>query len=618
MKKYLSVILSLVMLLQCSLLFASAQDPMTGITFERMTTGSTDHPVGYYETAKRPDKMFRTYEAWVYIPKKIYSSRVGAILGNYQSFTKDQYVNFEIHQNGVPRLAFGDDAGNMYDYRFTDAKVPADKWTHVAIVYGTGTRNMQLYCYINGALKHKTDVNEWHEADMEIFDNALCLAGDYRALNEQAFRGILGDVAVFSDVRKPDEIASDYKNGVPLDDSELMMYFELSKAEPASFIPDKSGNGYDMPYYRFWLTEEEMEEIRAEDEFEYEYALAFLPDMQYMTQTNVTSLVNMYNWIVKEGKEKNIQYIIGLGDMTNSNSKKEWATITKQTDRLNGYIPYSLVPGNHDVLLNNKLELFNGAYAKKTGYYYQHVAANGGFFDKDSVRNTYLTFSVGEVNYIIINLDFGATGDILEWAGSVLEAHPDHRAILATHAYLNGDGTTLDPTDYGDATTYDKSFTSGEGMWENLVSKYANIDMIVCGHIHHDSAVVTPRVGDAGNTVYQILMDTQTTCKKLGGLGTVGLMYFTADGSRAKIEYYSTIFDKYFCESNKNIELVFEVPVEETSAIEETTAAPSTETQEITTAPAVDKKGCGAAILSSFVIIPALPLIFAKRKKEEH
>ena len=154
-------------------------------------------------------------------------------------------------------------------------------------------------------------------------------------------------------------------------------------------------------------------------------------------------------------------------------------------------------------------------------------------------------------------------------------------------------------------------------MWENLVSKYANIDMIVCGHIHHDSAVVTPRVGDAGNTVYQILMDTQTTCKKLGGLGTVGLMYFTADGSRAKIEYYSTIFDKYFCESNKNIELVFEVPVEETSAIEETTAAPSTETQEITTAPAVDKKGCGAAILSSFVIIPALPLIFAKRKKEE-
>ena len=617
MKKALSLFLSVLLLLQISLIYASSATSMSGITFERMKTNGVEHPVGYYETDKRPDKMFRTYEAWVYVPKSIHSSRIGAILGNYQSFTKDQYVNFEIHQNGVPRLVFGDDDGTMYDYRFTSAAVPADTWTHVAIVYGTGTDGKQLFCYINGVLKHKTNVNEWHEASMEIFDNTLCLAGDYRALNEQAFRGTLGDVAIFSDVRSASEISSDYKNGAPIDDSELMMYFELSSAEPASFVPDKSGNGYDMPYYRFWLTKDEMEAIRAEDEYEYDYVIAFLPDMQYMTQTNVTSLRNMYDWIVKEGKQKNIQYILGLGDMTNANSVKEWNTIKNQTNRLNGYIPYCFTPGNHDVLLNNKLELFNQTYASKTGYYYQHVAANGGFFDKESVRNTYLTFSVGEIDYLIINLDFGATDDILLWAGEVLDAHPDHRAILTTHGYLNADGSTLDSSDYASPDEYDSKLNSGEAMWEKLISKHENIDMIVSGHMHHDSIVVTPREGDAGNTVYQILMDPQSTCKKLGGIGAIGMMYFTADGSRAKVEYYSTVYGMYFCESNKNIELVFEVPVEETSAIEETTVAPTTETPATTTAPAPEEKGCGASAIASFVIIPALPFIFAKKKKEE-
>jgi calcineurin-like phosphoesterase family protein len=614
MKKALSIIISLILICQCCLLFTSAKDAMSGITFERMKSAGIDHAVGYYETAKRPEKLPMTYEAWVYIPKSIHSSRVGAILGNYHSFTKDQYVNFEIHQNGVPRLVFGDDAGNMYDYRFTGATVPADTWTHVAIVYGTGSQNHQLYCYINGVLKHKTHIREWHEITIEAFDNTLCLAGDSRMLNEQTFRGKLGDVAIFSNVRSAEEIESDYKNGINLSDSELMMFFELSKAKPATSVPDKTGNGYDMTYYRFWLTEDEMKAIRAESGEEYEYVLAFLPDTQYLTQNNPHNLKVMFDYLVEQGKQKKIEYVIGLGDMTNSNTQEQWDTIIRQTDRLNGYIPYSLVPGNHDVLLNNKLELFNQSYAKKTGHYYQHVAANGGFFKNDSVRNTYLTFKVGEIDYLIINLDFGATDDILEWAGSVLKEHPEHRAIITTHGYLNADGTTLDITDYADPTSYNKIFNSGEEMWEKLISKHENIDMIVCGHMHHDSIVCTPRTGDAGNTVYQILMDPQSTCKKLGGLGAVGLMYFTADGSRARVEYYSTVFDRYFCESNKNIELVFEVPVEETTA-EETTSSPVTNPTTDATEPATEEKGCGANVSFTAIALISLaaPLVFKKR-----
>ncbi|MBQ2241235.1 MAG: metallophosphoesterase, partial [Clostridia bacterium] len=509
MKKALSFILSILMLTSSLSLLASAADKHSGITFERTETNGINHPVGYYNTEKRYEKMPITFEAWVYVPKNVYSSRCGAILGNYQSFAKDVYVNFEIHSNGVPRLVFGDNAGNMYDYKFSRAPVPADEWTHVAIVYGTGTDGKQISCYINGQFKQKTAVKEWYSVPDEVRDNMICLAGDYRALNDQAFRGTLGDVWVYSDIRSDAEILSDYQNGPDLADGELMMFYELSKAQPKSDVPDASGNGYDMTYSRFFLTENEMNAIRAEDEYEYEYALAFLPDIQYMTQSYPGSLQIMIDYLVEKGKTKNIQYVLGLGDITNSNTDKEWSTILHQTNRLNGYLPYALTPGNHDGINSGGKEVLDNIYAKKTGHYYQLVEKNGGFFNKDSVRNTYHTFTVGEVDYLVIALDFGATDDILAWAGELLDSHPNHRAIILTHGYLNSDGTTLDSNDYASPDTYVRSLNSGEDIWEKLVSKHENIAMIVSGHMHHDTIVCTPREGDAGNTVYQILMDPQ-------------------------------------------------------------------------------------------------------------
>ena len=619
MKRIISALIAAIILLSASTLSVSSADTRKGITLERTKTNGVSHPVGYYVTEKRYDKMPITFEAWVYIPKSVYSERGGIIIGNYQSFSKDDFVNFEIHTNGIPRLLIDDPSGTMHDYKFSKAVVPADTWTHVAIVYGTGTDGKQIYCYINGEFKQASSVSNWYSAPLEALDNTLCLAGDYRALNEQGFRGQLGNVWVYSDVRNDRDILADYKNGPDLSDADLMLYYELFGAESATDIPDKSGNGYDMAYYRMWLSEEEMEAIRAEDEYEYEYVIAFLPDIQYMTQNYPGSLKIMVDYLVENGKKRNIEYIIGLGDITNSNSQREWNTIIRQTNRLNGYIPYSLVPGNHDGVNSGSKALLDNAYATKTGYYYQHIAANGGFFNEDSVRNTYLTFTVGEVDYLIINLDFGTTDDILAWAGGVLEAHPNHRAILATHGYLNADGTTLDSNDYASPDEYDSSLNSGEALWEKLVSKYENIAMIVSGHMHHDSVVVTPREGDAGNIVYQILMDPQSTCKKLGGMGTLGLMYFTADGNHAKVEYYSTVFDKYFAESNKTIKLTFGEDEPEETTAPETEAIVTTEEQSESSNTEVSKegKGCAGIISAASVTIVLLSLVFLEKSDKK-
>lgn len=615
-RKILTVLLA-AMMLSAFPFIVTAADVRSGITFKYVKTNGVSHPEGYYFSEKRLEKMPVTFEAWVYVPSSIHASRCGAILANYVSYSKDDFVNFEIHSKGVPRLVISEPDGTFHDYKFTGAAVPADKWTHVAIVYGTGTDNKQIFCYINGELKQKSSTTLWFKANPEVVDNPLSLGGDFRSLNQQAFRGTLGDVVVYGDVRTPSEILDDYKGDPDINDKDIMLFYDITSADSKKDIPDASGNGYDMTYYKMWLTETEMDAIRRNDEHEYKYSLAFIPDVQYMTQSYPHTLDPLFDYLLKNKEEKNIQYVVGLGDMTNANTLQEWQNIKRQYERLNGKIPYSLVRGNHDALLNNRQKFFDQAFGSKSSYYYVHIKENGGFMDEGSSENTYVLFTVGEIEYIILCLDFGIDDEVIKWANEVLEEYPERRAILTTHGYLNADGTTLDELDYARPTSYDKALNDGEDIWSKLVSKHENIDMIVCGHMHQDNIVYTRREGANGHDLYEILIDPQSTDKALGGTGMVAFMYFTEDGRHAKIEFYSTVLDKYLHESNAYISLDFDLPVKETEP-PETTSAPETTQEESEKAPIRAEKGCQSAVSASSALAVLIMLgvaVFLKKNR---
>ena len=620
MKKLIAFVLVTLMAVSALAVAVSAVDTnsRTGIEFEITTVGGVKQPTGYYVAEKRLEKMPITLEAWVYIPKAVHSSRVGAILANYVGFKKDDFINFEIQQGGIPRLVLSDLSGEMKDFLFPKAMIKPDVWTHVAIVYGTGTDNQQILCYINGVLKQSTKTSQWYAANPETVDNTLCLGGDTRTLNTQAFKGSLGDVWAYSDVRSAEEIKADYEKGPDTSDGELLLYYELSDNDQNKDVADSSKNGYDMKYYSMWLDESEMQAIRDADPYEYTYSIAFLPDIQYSTQHSPESLAAIYDFLLDSAESKNIKYVIGLGDITNRNTAEEWATIKKQTDRIDGKLPYSLIRGNHDITYNNYAELFDATYGKGT-YYYDHVAKNGGFMDEKTVKNTYLLFSVGEVDYIILNLDFGATDDILAWAGEILDKYPDHRAIIATHGYFNADATTLDANDYATPSSYSKKWNDGDDMWEKLLRKHENIDLVVSGHIGQDDLICAPAEGDNGNTVYQMLLDTQVTDNTMKGQGFVAMMYFTADGNHARVECYSTVLKKYFRESNINISLDFGVPEPETEAPVVTDAPVLTTLPEVTEAPettaAPAEGGCGGSILLALPAVMSVGVAVCARKR---
>lgn len=55
------------------------------------------------------------------------------------------------------------------------------------------------------------------------------------------------------------------------------------------------------------------------------------------------------DWIVNKQKAfGNIKGVFHMGDVTNTNYESEWESFYEETIKLDAYVPYYSVPGNHD------------------------------------------------------------------------------------------------------------------------------------------------------------------------------------------------------------------------------------------------------------------------------
>jgi len=199
-------------------------------------------------------------------------------------------------------------------------------------------------------------------------------------------------------------------------------------------------------------------------------------------------------------------------------------------------------------------------YLKTKAYESQFVTDDetgkeGGFYD-DNISNSWRTFTVGQVKYLMIALDYGPSDDVLNWASNIIEEHPEHSVIITTHAYLYRDGTTLDAGDTCPPSLSGPEYNNGDEMWEKLVSQHENIDLVLSGHDPSDNIVMSRDVGANGNVVTSMLIDPQGVDYEDGSTGMLAMLYFSADGTRVQVEYFSTVKEAYFKEENQfNFEL---------------------------------------------------------------
>ncbi len=593
MKKILAIFLAVMILLPYAAipLHAEPGTEVAGLSFSGTSYGADED----YRLDQNLRDVPHTFSAWVYIPAALHSQR-HTILGNYPSLSRyTGYLNFEIQTNGRPRLVIGDGSSDgkyntgdqtMYDYVFGSAVIPADTWTLVTIVSDNAQKEVR--CYLNGVLK-QTITNNFASIDPTCINHPFMLGGDFRQsgnkFNQYYYKGQLKDIFLYADVRTASEIAADYANGPDLTNEDLICAYDIDANDHGKDIADISGNGNTLYYNKMWLTEAEMNAIRG-DTSDRAYSFAVVPDIQYMTEWHQEALEPLYKWIVDNKAAKNIQFVMGLGDITNTDTdfetgtsaygKAEWATAYAAISQLNGVIPYTQIRGNHDVYASLSdiptclkgqgfIKYFGGNsfYAQQfknpngyeAGYYEGTLANTAGVEETAEVVNAWRTLEADGDKWLIMTLDWGAHDSVLAWAGEVIEAHPDHRVIITTHNYLSATGDHTDHRLAGDITSdlEAKGFNNGDGIWNKLVSLHSNIELTLSGHIHASNIVIEQNKGIYGNTVTQMLIDSQELDRywynpdkaAVTGVGMVALLYVSKDGKTVETEYYSTVTGKY-------------------------------------------------------------------------
>jgi hypothetical protein len=164
------------------------------------------------------------------------------------------------------------------------------------------------------------------------------------------------------------------------------------------------------------------------------------------------NFLDQVEWIAENRDRYNIRYVIHVGDIVQGNTHNVWRFARHAMGMLDGKVPYAIVGGNHDYGLKragdsrdtHMNEYFPVSEFKKSPHF-------GGLFEEDSMENSYHLLSLGEQKIMILNLEWSTRVAVVAWANEVVAAHPDHRVMLNTHAYLYYDATRYDWDKCGDA-----------------------------------------------------------------------------------------------------------------------------------------------------------------------
>ena len=264
-----------------------------------------------------------------------------------------------------------------------------------------------------------------------------------------------------------------------------------------------------------------------------------------------------FNWIVDNKDSKKIEYVFGVGDLTEWNATcnkggywswdDEFRQAKNQITKLDAAgIPYALVPGDHDEANRYVSGIYTQDGTRDYSKYNEHFAdllapRVTGYYEDGNCASYYINFEVAGTKYMLLALEVAAPNRVLDWANEVVAANPDRRVIITTHAFMFSDGTRLGAEDEG---THNYSGAdganirnNGEMMWDEFVKLHSNIVMVLSGHIVSSDVVWRQDKGVNGNTVTQILVNPQYMD---ASYGMVCMLYFSEDGNDVQVEWIST------------------------------------------------------------------------------
>jgi len=289
------------------------------------------------------------------------------------------------------------------------------------------------------------------------------------------------------------------------------------------------------------------------------FTIGLLPDTQFYSEKYPDTYISQALWLREEYRAKRLNFVIGLGDIVqNPSEEKEWQNADKAAKILDGVVPYTIVPGNHDMVTETSGLTRNTALYRKyfpparyaaEPWYGGHMA--------DGNDNNFCRFKASGYKLLVISLEFCPSDEALAWAKKVIDDHPGHAVIIATHSYLG-----LKERDKLGPTAYKIAGNSGEQMWEKFIAKNPRIFLVVSGHFSGVNQMVS--TNEAGLPVLEILTDYQSTGS--GGDGWLRTMRFVPAENKIYVEAYSPLLKQKHEDPLHTLVLPFDFKRLETAA----------------------------------------------------
>jgi len=275
-----------------------------------------------------------------------------------------------------------------------------------------------------------------------------------------------------------------------------------------------------------------------------QFTLVVVPDTQNMVTNDARTnmLKATFNHIVANKSQLNVAFVMHMGDIvSNPGAAAEWARAVNAMNIIDtAGIPYSLVPGNHDVSPVNTGPVSNNYYnnfglTRFTGKWWYGGSGGTNFDDflpTSGVKrnaNSYSLFSAGGMNFIQIGLNWFPDANEVQWADALLKRYSNRRAIVVSHCMLTYTGAA----GAGDwcTTGYGASGYNGQQIY-NALSNNPNLFLMLGGHMDEPEDGSNYRIQNRSGMqpVHLLLTDYQDSAN--GGGGYVRYLTFVPAANR--------------------------------------------------------------------------------------
>lgn len=298
------------------------------------------------------------------------------------------------------------------------------------------------------------------------------------------------------------------------------------------------------------------------------WSMVMLPDPQTYQkfERNQPVFDLMTAWVNDNIRKLNIQLVICTGDLVEQNeminpdgiaadqpSKKQWLSVSKAFNRLDGKVPYILAAGNHDYGYSNisvRRSNYNTYFPVDKNFLTQKIVREVALNAEGipTLENAAYEFvSPTGRKFLFFTLEFAPRDTVLAWAGKVssMEKYKDHTAVVLTHSYLNAESRHIEKENYPVA---DGNY--GAAIWKKLVQPSSNFQLVLSGHIGAENdakAHVGFRTDKnaAGKKVSQMVFNAQAMgggWNGNGGDGWLRILEFLPDGKTVKVKTFSPLF----------------------------------------------------------------------------